>query len=364
MASSPAVEATATIPTNDLNSNELFWVRYQPFFESKGYQLRPRYRPGWVRSWAETQDFSAEDAIGPSLPSLKVLDATRVSDGRVVIFKKIDRIQGAKEVEITRYLSQESFLNEEHNHCVPLLDLLDPGNESDFIFLVIPLLLYYDEPEFESVDDAVDFVKQTLEGLAFMHEKGVAHRDCARFNILMDYEYLYPEGFHPQRPGIAKSGKGLAPSRRRHQVPFPKYYFIDFGLSERYPEDYEGPRLVTGLEGQDKTVPEIARDDPTYLYDPFKVDIYTLGNVYKNELLSNFRGLEFLAPLANRMTSEDPADRPSAVEALELFRTSRKRLFPLSLYRRLTPVGQGFAVALIRDGLHLTRRAISRRKKA
>lgn len=35
----------------DLNEAELFWVAHQPFFESAGYQLRPRYRPGWVKSW-------------------------------------------------------------------------------------------------------------------------------------------------------------------------------------------------------------------------------------------------------------------------------------------------------------------------
>lgn len=27
------------------------WVGYQPYLLSKGYQLRPRYRPDWIPSW-------------------------------------------------------------------------------------------------------------------------------------------------------------------------------------------------------------------------------------------------------------------------------------------------------------------------
>lgn len=33
---------------------ELFWCRHQPWLQTKGYMLRPRYRPGWIPSWAGT----------------------------------------------------------------------------------------------------------------------------------------------------------------------------------------------------------------------------------------------------------------------------------------------------------------------
>ncbi|KDQ13015.1 hypothetical protein BOTBODRAFT_33897 [Botryobasidium botryosum FD-172 SS1] len=36
------------------------------------------------------------------------------------------------------------------------------------------------------------------------------------------------------------------------------------------------------------------------------------------------QGLAFLAPLASRMTSPAPADRPTAAEVLELFRASQR----------------------------------------
>lgn len=100
---------------------------------------------------------------------------------------------------------------------------------------------------------------------------------------MMDGTQLFPRGFHPQRPSFAVDASGSATVRRRYQVPFPRYYIIDFGLSTWFKEGHEGPRLVTGIDGQDKTVPELSDTVP---YDPFKVDICTLGNLFKVELLA------------------------------------------------------------------------------
>lgn len=52
-----------------------------------------------------------------------------------------------------------------------------------------------------------------------------------------------------------------------------KYYFIDFGISTRF--EGPGPHLVTGTIGRDPTAPEMSDTVP---YDPFKLDIYYLGN--------------------------------------------------------------------------------------
>lgn len=34
-----------------LSELEIPWRDRQPFLQSRGYTLRPRYRPGWVASW-------------------------------------------------------------------------------------------------------------------------------------------------------------------------------------------------------------------------------------------------------------------------------------------------------------------------
>ncbi|KDQ20889.1 hypothetical protein BOTBODRAFT_26901 [Botryobasidium botryosum FD-172 SS1] len=352
----PAPERAPATDSFALSELELFWIGLQPFFESQGYKLRPRYQPGWVKSWKGTPGFRVEDAISPTMSEDKMMDATRISDGRVVVLKCVDRVVNASEVEIHRFLSQEDFQADERNHCVPLLDVLDPQN-GNIVFLVIPLLRDFEDPKLLSVEDAIDFFRQTLEGIAFMHEKGVAHRDCARFNIMMDAKDIFPSGFHPQRTYLTPDASHWAPVRPRYQVPFPKYYFIDFGISTRFLEG-ESP-LVTGTDGQDKTVPEFkANGAPAY--DPFPVDIYILGNVYKNDLLSIYPSLAFLRPLVDRMTLTEPTERPSAIEALGLLEGCRRRLFSLTLYRRLSPVKENFIVGFVRAGWHLGQRATSR----
>lgn len=35
----------------ELAPPELAWRDRQPYLESRGYLLRPRYRPGWILSW-------------------------------------------------------------------------------------------------------------------------------------------------------------------------------------------------------------------------------------------------------------------------------------------------------------------------
>ena len=100
---------------------------------------------------------------------------------------------------------------------------------------------------------------------------------------MMDPKPLFPRGYHPAAPWLAPNAKKWAASRTRCQAVFPKYYFIDFGISTWFKEGHQGPRLVIGPHGQDKSVPELSRVIP---YDPFKVDIYILGNLFKKELLS------------------------------------------------------------------------------
>lgn len=43
-----------------LNTNEELWVTYYDYLLEHGYQLRPRLRPGWVRSWKGTNLLPAD----------------------------------------------------------------------------------------------------------------------------------------------------------------------------------------------------------------------------------------------------------------------------------------------------------------
>lgn len=105
------------------------------------------------------------------------------------------------------------------------------------------------------------------------------HRDCAAANIMMDGRPLYPRGHHPIRRNYSVDAiYELSPlSRLDHPV---RYYLIDFGISTRFPEG--SSTYVTGLKGRDKEVPELSSDVP---YDATKVDIFTLGNLFRQEFV-------------------------------------------------------------------------------
>jgi serine/threonine protein kinase len=158
--------------------------------------------------------------------------------------------------------------------------------------------------------------------------------DCAAENILMDGSGLYKDGWHPMNPWQARDGGDLFLSRKRSDVEI-KYYFIDFGLSTEFPS-WQGERLVTGQQGRIEA-PEQNSGLP---YDPFKLDVYYLGHVYQSKIvevrilyfyllfglhnfLQEFKGLEALGDLARLMTKQNPKDRPSADEALMLWKSLR-----------------------------------------
>lgn len=65
----------------ELHGEELYWRDRQQFLESRGYQLRPRYRPNWKPSWRGKPYeavFAAEDAY--ALPVSGSATVHRISD--------------------------------------------------------------------------------------------------------------------------------------------------------------------------------------------------------------------------------------------------------------------------------------------
>ncbi|THH20521.1 hypothetical protein EUX98_g8565 [Antrodiella citrinella] len=106
----------------------------------------------------------------------KVLDATHMSEGYIVSIKAVPT---SNEINIAQLLSSEELRSRPDNHCIPVLDVLDvlPDLLDDSnTLLVMPYLRPFDDPPFEIVEEIMDFIHQTLEGLCFIHEQEVAHR--------------------------------------------------------------------------------------------------------------------------------------------------------------------------------------------
>lgn len=96
---------------------------------------------------------------------------------------------------------------------------------------------------------------------------------------MMDAFALYPHGFHPVWADSLPDLRGRARPWPRISAPV-KYYYVDFGISVHIPPEVQ-PKRALGGYGQDQEVPELSFTEP---YDPFKVDVFILGNVFRKEI--------------------------------------------------------------------------------
>ncbi|CAE6507625.1 unnamed protein product [Rhizoctonia solani] len=301
----------------ELSEVERFWVSYQPYLLSKGYQLRPRYRPGWVPSWEDTNldPISCEDSDN-ALP-IRTLDATRLSDQLQVIIKIVmpstDDREGEEELVILRHLSSEPYSTHPRNHAVECLDSFSVPGVDRGMFYVMPLLRAYDDPPFHDLGEIREFLTQVFEGLQFLHEKDIAHCDIASANIMMNGRVLYDEPFHPFHQGFSLDRKRqIQPRYSRSQRPI-RYYYIDFGYAKWF-RDPNQLRVVHGSRARERAPEQLNGDT----YDPFKADIYQLGAILRRDLIPQYPDLCFLLPLAREMTHRDPVGRPKLKQAYKV----------------------------------------------
>ncbi|CEL61125.1 hypothetical protein RSOLAG1IB_09776 [Rhizoctonia solani AG-1 IB] len=312
-----------TSSPEELSDVEKRWVAFQPYLLSKGYQLRPRYRPGWIPSWKHTNwdPMSCEDS-GNALP-IRTLDATRLSDHLQVIIKMIipsneDR-EGEEELDIVRHVSSSPYSADPRNHTVECLESFAIPGVDRGEFFVMPLLREYNDPPFRSLDEIRDFLVQIFEGLVFLHENDIAHCDIASANIMMNGRLLFKQ-------------------------------------SICVPNDRFGIILLTLVMQNGFVTPT----NPGF-YDPFKANIYQLGAVLRRDLIPQYPAMKFLLPLSQQMTDYDLTKRPTLGQAYQVLITqfnglSRLRIcWPLvtrdaSLWQRYTVLILGAAAELV---LHL-----------
>ena len=160
-----------------IGESERWWVERQEALEQAGYMLRPRFRPDWQPSWTGTNrrylDF--EDGYGNRV-SVDILsmnrcclwyqmrlgmDATRISDGKPVMLKKLPIEEGLHELEINKLFSTEPLASDPRNHCVRLLDVIELPNDPPII--VHPLLRPFADPHLQTYGEFVTFFSHTCE---------------------------------------------------------------------------------------------------------------------------------------------------------------------------------------------------------
>ncbi|KAI0786622.1 kinase-like domain-containing protein [Abortiporus biennis] len=338
----------------DLFVTEIFWRNLQPWLESKGYMLRPRYKPDWKPSWKEGEyEWNHEDSCINAQRA--VIDATRILDGEMVMLKKVLPSVHPHEVDITRYFSTEPVKSHPQNHCVPLLDMFEVPNRTGpdrMIIMVFPFLRAFQNPPMKSIGEAVEFCRQIFEGLHFMHDCHIAHRDAMDLNIMMDPRPTYPNMFHPINTRMNRNFKGRAKHFTRTARPT-KYYLIDFGISRQYDPQDSSP-LELPIFGGDKSVPEFIADC-TKPYNPFHTDIYYVGNMIRETFLNKTCGLEFMSSLVADMTQDDPEQRPDIDEVVYRFTAILSQLHWWTLRSRLVYLDESCFKSFCREVRHWNR---------
>ncbi|KAJ7637160.1 hypothetical protein FB45DRAFT_1056375 [Roridomyces roridus] len=297
------------------SSEKYYWLDRREFLLRCGYRFRSLTGP--KRKKYEKK--RAREQRPDMMPF-----AQRILDGRDVTLKVISSTLHPFEADIGQLFSSLEHAGNPRNHCVPILDVLQDPDDMDRQIIVLPQLVPFHYPAFDTVGEVVDCFRQIFEGLQYMHENFVAHRNCGLANILQDPTNLFPDGLHPIAALCGRRTRKLT----RTQC-WPRYYLSDLSLSRQYDptsgklpfEEFQGPL-------------DMATSPPEYDYvgcNPFPTDIYLLGDVLKRHFLfaqstspsrsssGIYPPLRFLGPLVDEMTRMDPASRPTIDQVVQRF---------------------------------------------
>ncbi|KAI0790922.1 kinase-like domain-containing protein [Abortiporus biennis] len=184
----------------------------------------------------------------------------------------------------------------------------------------------------ETVGEMVDFLSQIIEGVQYMHEHNVAHRDIMRANTMMDPQPIFPDLYHPQVLNMTRDAKGTPKYFSRTLKPT-KYYLIDFGLSRQYATD-QMPPYELPICGGVNLVPEFQGEFVDVPSNPFLTDIWYLGYMMQ-EFVELYRNLGFLRPLIHDMMQNEPYKRPTIDEVAKRWSTMQSSLNSWKLRSRL-----------------------------
>ena len=89
------------------------------------------------------------------------MDAAHKESGKVVYIKEIKT--DCEEHRIAQLLTQEDWISDPRNHCVPIVKIFKDHKDPQVSYIVMPFLRPADSPPFETVKEIIDYVDQILE---------------------------------------------------------------------------------------------------------------------------------------------------------------------------------------------------------
>ncbi|KAJ7488506.1 kinase-like domain-containing protein [Mycena galericulata] len=238
--------------------------------------------------------------------------------GRNIFIKAVRA--SSEEWRIIKYLSTRTNRQNSWNRTIPQVSFI-PAKEWIFIVQAYWGSLW-DCPPWDSIPTRLIMAKQLIEGLCFMHTHGIAHCDLHPGNVVCNHEDLHPP--HTRWPN------GTVQPAFQSTFDF-QLAFIDFEAATRFPT--RAQNHVGKLESAPPSpfaAPECqppSEECDSVQYDMFAADVYSLGQILLHELeiasetlppVETQRVVPEYGALIERMTSKEPTDRPTALEALEL----------------------------------------------
>ena len=79
----------------------------------------------------------------------------------MVYLKRVPK--NSTEVQIAKFFSTEERMRDPRNHCAPVLEYFEDEKLPEYGFLVTRLYRAFDDPDFCSIDEVLEFIRQTLE---------------------------------------------------------------------------------------------------------------------------------------------------------------------------------------------------------
>ncbi|KAF6753300.1 other/AgaK1 protein kinase [Ephemerocybe angulata] len=309
----------------DFEGNAKRWSFLGPFFRSHGYhlyQIDPQTKqaeapaspsapgassepqdpyPYARRAWVEDEELSFS-----GLQAFKVWPA-RDANGREVFIRLVAGVVPTDELKIYQLLNSPEARKDPRNHTLPVLDLL---RFDGLVFVVMPRWARsfdcdgWQQP-FNKVSELFDMAETFLEGLTFLHEHRIAHRDIMQQNTVMNL--------------IAGSGKirTLQNMRAKGAV---RYAYIDFDSSIVFSKDVD---LHSVELGRVMRAPCINAGLAEGLCNPFKDDVRCLGVMLELYVRHIEDQVPEIGNFFDWMVRSDDSFIPMAADALQELRRIR-----------------------------------------
>ena len=107
-----------------------------------------------------------------------LVDAIHEATGKAVYIKEVGA--DSEELRIIELLTQDDWLNDSRNHCVPVKKVFKDHQDPGIAYIVMPLMRSVDNPPFETVKEIIRFTDQILEVTMNLFTASAPNSDISR----------------------------------------------------------------------------------------------------------------------------------------------------------------------------------------